>query len=148
NKYLGAVDTPYNYFRWNYTISSKDLATILVSKGFLSNCDEVLSLTPLKRGVHGRISQLKIHYLIKGKEKTLLVESQYKIRAALHQKFLYSSAFVVKKEGSRFTLLGAGWGHGVGLCQVGAVGMALKGFSYEDILSHYFPEAKIVKAKE
>ena len=77
------------------------------------------------------------------------VLTEYTIREVLHEKFLFSSAFVVEIQRDsagvprRITLLGGGWGHGAGLCQIGALGMALKGYKYEAILKHYFEDVQI-----
>ena len=96
---------------------------------------------------------MTIHYLNQKKEQhSIDVKDEFGIRQTMHSKFLFSSAFLVYAEGaeedgipSSFTLQGAGWGHGVGLCQIGALGMALKGFSNEEILLHYFPGSQLKK---
>jgi len=80
-----------------------------------------------------------------------VINDQYAIRDAFHELFLYSSAFIVEPQNgggqvpSAFILKGAGWGHGVGYCQIGALGMALKGYSTTEILSHYYPGAGLRK---
>jgi SpoIID/LytB domain protein len=85
------------------------------------------------------------------KDKSIFLNSEYAIRNALHRQFLYSSAIIIEQEtnGSslpeKFNFIGSGWGHGVGLCQIGALGMALDGYSVEDILQHYFTNTKIEK---
>ena len=94
---------------------------------------------------------LEIIGLTNNKLKSINLESEYEIRDALHSEFLYSSAFVIildSKENEMFksiTLKGAGWGHGVGLCQIGALGMALSKQSSKTILSHYFPSTILKK---
>ncbi len=104
-------------------------------------------LVPLSRGASGRIIKLKIV----GTEKTLTIGKELEIRKWLSKSHLYSSAFTVKTErngdgaAERFILSGAGWGHGVGLCQIGAAVMASKGFKAEEILTHYFKSAELAK---
>ena len=83
---------------------------------------------------------------ITGTKKTIVVGKELEIRRALSESHLYSSAFVVEKQGDTFTLIGAGWGHGVGLCQIGAAVMGDKGYAYDEILRHYYPGAEIEKA--
>ena len=88
---------------------------------------------------------------IVGTHRTFTIGKELEIRRTLSETHLYSSAFVVDKEDmrfdipGRFVLTGAGWGHGVGLCQIGAAMMAGEGFDYRQILSHYFPGASIEK---
>ena len=83
--------------------------------------------------------------------KSIILNSEYDIRNALHKQFLYSSAIIIEQKTQRnslpekFKFIGAGWGHGVGLCQIGALGMALNGYSAEDILQHYYKNTKIEK---
>src|SRR6185295_6137045 len=101
----------------------------------------VRALEPLERGESSRIIRLKIV----GEKRTLVIGKELEIRRALSRSHLYSSAFVVRAlQGhlsdypAHFTLIGAGWGHGVGMCQIGAAVMAERGHGYEEILSHYF----------
>ncbi len=94
---------------------------------------------PLARGPSGRIFRLKIT----GEKDYLTIGKELEIRRALSKSHLYSSAFVVDKESGRFVLRGAGWGHGVGLCQIGAAVMASQGKSYREILRHYYRDADI-----
>jgi SpoIID/LytB domain protein len=95
----------------------------------------------LERAASGRIVRLKIV----GDKATRIIGKELEIRRCLSESHLYSSAFVVDKEGGEgaqecsFVLKGAGWGHGVGLCQIGAAVMGEKGYSYKEILSHYYP---------
>ena len=104
-------------------------------------------MVPVERGTSGRLVKLKII----GTKKTLIVGKELEIRRILSASHLYSSAFVVEKEDvhsgvpGRFVLRGAGWGHGVGLCQIGAAVMGEQGYKYEDILLHYFVDAVIEK---
>ena len=90
--------------------------------------------TPLERGASGRIVRLRLT----GERESLIVGKELEIRRALSPSHLYSSAFVVTGEGRRFVLRGAGWGHGVGLCQIGAAVMASQGKGYREILAHYY----------
>lgn len=146
SQYLGKVDTSQNYYRWEQRYSASDILELLQKKGGIKDINEVLSLQPLERGNSSRIKKLRIDYLDrKNQNQSLEILSEYQIRNLLHPSFLYSSAFFCTEErDSRghlvsITLKGAGWGHGVGLCQMGALGMSLQGYSYEAILSHYFP---------
>ena len=82
---------------------------------------------------------------IVGSKRSTVVGKELEIRRWLSRTHLYSSAFVVTVEADRFTFRGAGWGHGVGLCQIGAAVMAMSGFSTEKILKHYFPGVEIQK---
>jgi len=100
---------------------------------------------PIERGASGRLIKLKII----GSKKTMTIGKELEIRKALSESHLYSSAIVFEKtelDGTiQFTLKGAGWGHGVGLCQIGAAVMGEKGHGYHQILNHYFIEAKLEK---
>ncbi|MGC9354035.1 MAG: SpoIID/LytB domain-containing protein, partial [Mariniphaga sp.] len=108
---------------------------------------EIVKLEPVKRGHSSRLIKLKII----GTKKTLTVGKELEIRKWLSESHLYSSAFVVdhldEKNGipQKFVLTGAGWGHGVGLCQIGAAVMGEKGYSYREILAHYFRDAVLEK---
>ena len=116
------------------------------------NATQTINILPLKRGYSGRIIKLQIDYFDKSDEKkSIVLNSEYDIRNALHNKFLYSSAITIEQKLddnryiSSFKFNGAGWGHGVGLCQIGALGMALDGYSCVEILQHYFKGASIDK---
>ena len=100
----------------------------------------IRDMQSLARGPSGRIYRLKIT----GEADYLVIGKELEIRRALSRSHLYSSAFVVDKEGGRFILRGAGWGHGVGLCQIGAAVMADQGKSYREILAHYYRGADVV----
>jgi SpoIID/LytB domain protein len=98
-----------------------------------------------QRGPSGRASEMDIEYSdAAGSTHRIIIRSEYRIREALHEKFLFSSAFKVETdrdeagELSRIRLVGAGWGHGAGLCQIGALGMAIKGYACREIVRHYF----------
>ena len=149
-KYLGNVDEKGNYFRWEFTYSQDELTQMINEKTGIS-FESISSLRPLERGISGRIIQLQINGISKDGPFQILLESEYEIRRVLHPDFLYSSAFIIiansdtKPALSEITLKGAGWGHGVGLCQIGALGMALKGKSSKQILSHYFLSTELKK---
>ena len=133
-----------DFFRWEVTYARETLEEILKRKSgydFGILCD----LIPLERGPSGRIVRLRIT----GSAKTMTVGKELEIRRWLSESHLYSSAFVVSTVRDdagvpvSFRLNGAGWGHGVGLCQIGAAMMALQGFTAADILKHYFPAASL-----
>ncbi len=134
-----------DFFRWTVELSADDIRALLHTKGGY-DIGEILDLIPLQRGPSGRIYKLKIV----GSEKSITVGKELEIRRLLSPSHLYSSAFVVDKsaDGRKFTLSGAGWGHGVGLCQIGAAMMAHQGFSFRSILYHYFRRAIIEKRWE
>ena len=101
---------------------------------------EILDLVPIKRGPSARLYEMQIV----GSKRTMVIGKELEIRKWLSKSHLYSSAFVVdRNENGDFILTGAGWGHGVGLCQIGAAVMADKGYTYEQILAHYFPGSEI-----
>ena len=128
------------FFRWTIEYSREELEEILREKsGF--DFGTLQEIVPLRRGPSGRISRLKIV----GSKRSMVVGKELEIRRWLSRSHLYSSAFVVTVEADRFTLHGAGWGHGVGLCQIGAAVMATRGFSAEEILRHYFRGVEIQK---
>jgi stage II sporulation protein D len=128
------------FFRWRVEYSRSELEEILREKsGF--DFGTLKEIVPITRGPSGRISRLKII----GSKRTMVVGKELEIRRWLSRSHLYSSAFIVKVEAGRFTLHGAGWGHGVGLCQIGAAVTATKGFSAEEILRHYFRGVEIQK---
>jgi SpoIID/LytB domain protein len=106
---------------------------------------EIIDLIPTERGDSSRIVKLKIV----GTKKTLTVGKELEIRRLLSKTHLYSSAFIVKKIGTnipeKFIFYGAGWGHGVGLCQIGAAVMAEKGYNFDEILLHYFKNSDLKK---
>jgi len=154
-KYLGAVDEQGSYFRWSHRLSRQELSALVRERTVNAEVAEVLDLDYGARGTSGRLTSLSVRFLDQaGKEKSLSLTSQYSIRRTLHYSFLFSSAFVHRWEkGNRasedtLVLDGAGWGHGVGLCQIGAVGMALKGYSFEQILKNYFPGCELKRAYE
>ena len=149
-RFLGSVDEDGDYFRWKITYSNEQL-TKIINKKLNESFDSIESLIPMKRGVSGRIMILTISGKKDEKEQKILVDSEYNIRNTLHPEFLYSSAFVINANSDsescaeKITLSGAGWGHGAGLCQIGALRMAIIGNSSEKILKHYFSSTEIKK---
>ncbi len=135
-----------DFFRWTVEYPRTELEEILREKSGI-DFGTLREIVPLRRGPSGRISRLKIV----GSKKTVVVGKELEIRRWLSRSHLFSSAFIVKVkqdshgEPERFALLGAGWGHGVGLCQIGAAVMAARGFSAGEILGHYFHGVKIQK---
>lgn len=123
-----------DFYRWTETYDREHLAG-LISRRSGKDIGELISMEPLERGVSGRIMKLKIV----GSVKTLVVGKELEIRRILSESHLKSSAFDVRFEGDSVVLEGKGWGHGVGLCQIGAAVMASKGYSYAEILKHYYP---------
>ncbi len=129
-----------DYFRWRVEYSRKELEEILREKSGM-DLGRLKEMVPLRRGPSGRISRLEIV----GSKKRVIVGKELEIRRWLSPTHLYSSAFFVKSDADRFIFHGAGWGHGVGLCQIGAAVMASQGWSAEEILRHYFPGVEIKK---
>lgn len=129
-----------DFFRWTIEYSRNELEEILREKSGL-DFGVLKEIWPIARGPSGRIYRLKIV----GSKRSILVGKELEIRRWLSRTHLYSSAFVVKAGYGRFTFHGAGWGHGVGLCQIGAAVMATKGFPTQKILKHYFRGVEIRK---
>ena len=132
-----------HFFRWQVTLTQTEIKDLLFRKIGV-DVGEVLNLIPVERGVSGRIIRLKIF----GSRQTIVIGKELEIRKALSESHLYSSAFIVEKTVGvpvTFVLQGAGWGHGVGLCQIGAAIMGAKGYTYKEILTHYFPHAELEK---
>lgn len=145
---LGKVDVSGEYYRWNMEIPKKVILEKLKTVYDLE-WDDVTGIEILTRGKSGRIGQLKLTGMQNGNEDSITLPSEYRIRQVLHESFLYSSAFVIMNNDTfendeNLLVKGSGWGHGSGLCQMGALGMALEGFSYEDILKHYYPGTSLV----
>ena len=151
-KYLGNVDEEGKYFRWTIKTSQQELVEN-INKKLKLNIKVVLSLIPLERAGSGRMLKLEIKYLDNNNiPRSVIIEKDYEVRRVLHKMFLYSSAIIieeVKREGSdypdEFIFKGAGWGHGAGLCQIGALGMALNGYKTDKIVYHYYPGSKLKK---
>ena len=146
---MGSVDKQGTYYRWEVSYENNELADIILAKTG-QRFKIIKRITPIKRGDSGRILTLEINGTVDNDTNfSLVIDSEYEIRRVLHSEFLYSSAFTVESnsrqdnEAIRFTLKGAGWGHGVGLCQIGALGMALDGRKTEEILLHYYQSSQI-----
>lgn len=122
-----------DFYRWQVSYTTADLSE-LVRTRLGVELGVIRELQPIARGPSGRIYRLKIT----GERDYLFVGKELEIRRALSPTHLYSSAFVVDRDGDRFILSGAGWGHGVGLCQIGAAVMASDGKTYREILRHYY----------
>lgn len=152
HQYLGNVDEKGKYFRWKVETTQHELTENINEKLGL-HAYAVLQLLPLKRAGSGRLLQLEIVYLDKDKnKKSIIIHKDYNIRKVLHQKFLYSSAIIIdtkKEKGNsipeKFIFKGAGWGHGAGMCQIGALGMSLTGYGTGEIVKHYYPGAELKK---
>lgn len=149
--YLGAVDESGHYYRWEHRIRADELAAIVRERLAHPDIDEVIEITPTSRGVSGRILAATMRVRMRdGAHEEVRINSQYQLRRLLHDSFLLSSAFLHRWEGAgsarTFVARGAGWGHGVGLCQIGAVGMALRGLDWQEILLHYFPGSTLERS--
>jgi len=135
-----------NFYRWKVSYTQKELSELILKRSGIDYGD-ILDLIPVERGTSGRLVKLKIV----GNKRTLTIGKELEIRRTLSTSHLYSSAFVVEKENiknnipERFNLIGSGWGHGVGLCQIGAAVMGEQGFTYDRILLHYYVGASINK---
>lgn len=135
-----------NFYRWEQVYTVEELSE-LVKERTGTDYGTILDLIPIERGTSGRLVKLKIV----GSKKSRIIGKELEIRRSLSTSHLYSSAFVVEKEDGKdgtpkkFVLKGAGWGHGVGLCQIGAAVMGEKGYNYNEILLHYFVGASIQK---
>ena len=135
-----------DFYRWKVRYTQEELAE-LIRTNTKSDYGDIIDLIPVQRGPSGRICKLKIV----GSLKTMTIGKELEIRRTLSNSHLFSSAFVVDKGNLKdgvpqwFLLSGAGWGHGVGLCQIGAAVMGEKGYSYEEILLHYYKGADIRK---
>ncbi|MCL2598186.1 MAG: SpoIID/LytB domain-containing protein [Paludibacter sp.] len=135
-----------DFFRWTCHFSQNEITEIIYKKsGF--DFGQILDLIPVRRGLSSRIVELKIV----GTKKILIVGKELEIRKWLSQTHLYSSAFVVEKCDfhdnipQKFILHGAGWGHGVGLCQIGAAVMGERAYKFDEILAHYFKNSELKK---
>ena len=134
-----------DFYRWKVSYSQQELSELIHQRSGI-DFGQIIDLIPVERGTSGRLVRLKIV----GTLQTLIIGKELEIRRTLSTSHLYSSAFVVDKEygdelPSRFILTGAGWGHGVGLCQIGAAVMGEQGYKYEEILSHYYPGSTLEK---
>jgi spoIID/lytB domain protein len=136
-----------DFYRWIQIYSQAEVKQLLEEKLAIQFGD-IIDLIPMERGKSGRIYRLKII----GTQRTLIIGKELEIRRALSKSHLYSSAFIVEKADikdgvpQQFIIKGAGWGHGVGLCQIGAAMMGVQGYCYDEILLHYYKSAEITKA--
>lgn len=134
-----------NFYRWQVDYTQQELSEIIRARTGI-DFGAILALEPVERGESGRLVRLKII----GEKQTLVIGKELEIRRALSRSHLFSSAFVARTEQisqsgipEKFSLIGAGWGHGVGLCQIGAAVMADIGHKHEQILAHYFRGAAL-----
>ena len=139
-----------DFYRWKVVYTQEELSALILKRSGI-DYGQIIDLVPIARGTSGRLWKLKIV----GTKKTLTIGKELEIRRTLSTSHLYSSAFVVDKEDispegipARFILTGAGWGHGVGLCQIGAAVMGEQGYKYDAILLHYYIGASIEKLYE
>lgn len=149
---LGQVLNNYDqettdFYRWEVSYTQSELADLIRRRSGI-DFGEIIDLQPIARGTSGRLWKLKIV----GTKRTMIIGKELEIRRTLSESHLYSSAFVVDKLGAPteripqgYRIVGAGWGHGVGLCQIGAAVMGEQGYSYDEILLHYYPGADIEK---
>lgn len=131
------LETP-DFYRWTVEYTTTQISDIFRRKSGL-DIGDIVDLRPIKRGPSGRIYELEI----KGTKSTVTIGKELEIRRTLSESHLFSSAFVIEKTQEGFILKGAGWGHGVGLCQIGAAVMAAKGYTYREILQHYYPHTTL-----
>lgn len=136
-----------DFYRWHVSYTQVELQQLIANK-LEMDFGDILDLVPVERGKSGRICQLRIV----GSKRSFIIGKELEIRRVLSDSHLYSSAFVVDKEQidsqgvpQKIVLIGAGWGHGVGLCQIGAAVMGEQGYCYNDILLHYYQNANIEK---
>ena len=127
-----------DFYRWTVTYTTDELSGLIHKKSGI-DFGQILDLVPIERGASGRIIRLKVV----GEKRTLVVGKELEIRKWLSDSHLYSSAFEVEKTAEGFTLHGKGWGHGVGLCQIGAAVMGDQGIPYTEILRFYYPHTEL-----
>ena len=137
---LNHYDQSTDFYRWTVEYSQAELSELVLRRGGFDYGD-IIDLIPIERGPSGRIVRLQIV----GTKATRIIGKELEIRRTLSESHLYSSAFEVEKKGTSFILHGSGWGHGVGLCQIGAAVMGARGYSYQEILRHYYPEAVLTE---
>ena len=131
------LETP-DFYRWTVEYTTAQISDIFSRKSGL-DIGDIVDLRPIKRGPSGRIFELEIE----GTKSTVTIGKELEIRRTLSESHLFSSAFVIEKTPDGFIIKGAGWGHGVGLCQIGAAVMAAKGYTYREILQHYYPHTTL-----
>ena len=127
-----------DFYRWKTEYSRSEVSELVRRRSGI-DFGQIRDLVPIERGPSGRLKRLKVV----GEKKTMVIGKELIIRRWLSESHLKSSAFEIKWNGDRLTLDGAGWGHGVGLCQIGAAVMASKGYTFSQILSHYYPESRL-----
>ena len=141
---LNHYDQSTDFYRWTVQHSQAELSELVRRRGGFDYGD-IIDLIPIERGPSGRIIRLQIV----GTKGTRIIGKELEIRRTLSESHLYSSAFEVEKINEKtsptFILHGSGWGHGVGLCQIGAAVMGAKGYNYKEILHHYYPEATLTE---
>lgn len=134
-----------DFYRWQVSYQQEELSRLIHQRSGIDYGD-IIALEPVERGTSGRIKRLRVI----GTQLVKIIGKELEIRRTLSPSHLYSSAFVVDTEEGEdgipksFKLTGAGWGHGVGLCQIGAAMMAKENFSYKEILAHYYPKTNIL----
>lgn len=129
-----------HFFRWQVSYTAGEISA-LVRRKLGIDFGVIQNIIPIERGSSGRLIRVKIE----GSLQNLIIGKELVIRKAFSESHLYSSAFTVEKKGDRFIFHGAGWGHGVGLCQIGAAVMGTQGYDYQQILQHYFKGSEIKK---
>lgn len=129
-----------HFYRWTVSYTDSELAELIQRKSGI-DFGRIIDLLPLSRSLSGRIVLLKIV----GEKRSVVVGKELEIRKWLSESHLYSSAFEVEKISGGFRLHGKGWGHGVGLCQIGAAVMADEGKTFQEILQFYYPGSKLGK---
>ncbi len=134
-----------DFYRWHVEYTQEELAELIKERSGI-DFGGIVSIEAVERGTSGRIVRLRIT----GTKRTMIIGKELEIRRTLSKSHLYSSAFVVESGPANtdglpqhFTIIGAGWGHGVGLCQIGAAVMSAKGKHFDEILFHYFPGANL-----
>ena len=136
---LNSYDTATrDYYRWQVRYTPDELGALIARRSGI-DVGTVEALEPVERGVSGRLSRLRIV----GSKHTVVVGKELEIRRWLSPTHLYSSAFQVERTGTHFVLHGSGWGHGVGLCQIGAAVMGSRGYTCQQILEHYYPTCRV-----
>ena len=137
----------HELFRWKVRVDRKKLESIVRKK--MGTALELVAIEPVKRGASGRITEIKLI----GTKRELIIRGELRIRKALSESHLFSSLFYVVRLGEKdglpdaFEFRGGGFGHGVGMCQIGAIGMARRGYNYREILAHYYPGTELVKVE-
>lgn len=129
-----------DFYRWTVSYTKEQLSALVLKKTGI-DFGEITDLIPLTRGESGRIMRLEIV----GTKQRMVIGKELEIRRSLSESHLYSSAFIVEKTADGFVLRGSGWGHGVGMCQIGAAVMSERGFTFKSILLHYFRCAMVEK---